>query len=581
MASPIYKPHYDNSWALVIGVNDYTHVGPLGYAKNDAEAIASLLTERFGFPAENTTLLVDGAATLQGIRSAMHKLAKDAAEDDRVFIFYAGHGHTVPAYGREAGFLVPVDGRADDTATMLPWDDLVNTARIIRAKHLLFVMDACYGGSIAMRSLAPGSKRFLRDMMGRYSRQFLTAGKADEVVADSGGPRVGHSVFTGHLLDALEGGMPATDGLVSANAIMAYVYDRVAKDPHSFQAPHYGFLAGDGDFFFAAPVLESDPQKPQPEGDVLVEVPADLIPQAEEDEEEAMPPMLDQVKEYLSDHKHRIQLNDLVMRELRAGQQRLGEENFSVQGNASGEDFAKRLLRYEDAMKDLLEVAVLLGRWAEPPQQNIVRQLVHTLAGQIESKGGLVLWLALRSYPMLLTMYVGGIAALEGENYESLKTLLATPVKSERRGETLTVVQATTQAMLDVARTDAFKRLPGHERQYTPQSEYLFNRVQPIVEDILFLGARYEDLFDRFELFYALTNADYDDSYWGHPGRFAWKYRSRGRSNDAFSALVEEAKREGDNWPPLRAGLFRGSSERFLEVAGRFQSELLNKLNWH
>lgn len=376
--------------------------------------------------------------------------------------------------------------------------------------------------------------------------------------------------------------MPTFDGLISANAVMAYVYDRVAKDPHSHQAPHYGFLAGDGDFFFSAPALESDPEKPQPEGDVLVEVPPDLIPQEEEGEDEAMPPLLEQVKEYLSDHKHRIQLNDLVMRELRAGQQRLGEENFSVQGGSvSGEDFADRLLKYETAMSKILDVIVLLGRWTEPSQQNIVRHLVYTLAGQIELKGGNTLWLALRSYPMLLTMYVGGIAALEGENYESMKTLLSTPVRSDRRGETVAVVQATAQAMLDVARTDAFKRLPGHERHYTPQSEYLFKRVQPIVEDMLFLGARYENLFDRFEIFYALTNADYDDRPWGHPGRFCWKYRSRMANSDPFSAMVEEAKREGQNWPPLRVGLFGGSLERFLKIAEQFKTELLDKLHWH
>lgn len=578
----MYKTRYDNSWAVVIGINYYAHASPLDYAKNDAEAIASLLINRFGFPRENVTVLIDGEATLEGIRRAVHSLSRNTSEDDRVLIFYAGHGQTVPAHGREAGFLVPADGEPDDTATLLPWDDLVSTARMVRAKHLLFIMDACYGGLIAMRSLAPGSKRFLRDMMGRYSRQFLTAGKADEVVADSGGPREGHSVFTGHLLDALEGGLATSaDGLLSANAVMAHVYDRVAKDPHSYQAPHYGFLAGDGDFFFTAPDLKSSPEIPQPEGDVLVEVPADLIPQDDEGENEEMPALLDRVKEYLSDHKHRIQLNDLVMRELRSGQQRLGEENFSVQGSASGEEFAQRLVQYEEAMSELLDITVLLGRWAEQSQQNIIRQLVHTLAGQIESKGGVVIWLALRSYPMLLTMYVGGIAALEGENYETLKTLLSTTVKNERRGDSETVVQATSSAMLDVARVDAFKNLPGHERQFTPQSEYLFKRVQPIVEDILFLGRRYEDLFDRFELFYALANADYDDSYWGHPGRFAWKYRSRIAQNDPFSAMVEEARREGDNWAPLRAGFFRGSSTRFLEVAERFQTELLNKLGWY
>ena len=90
------------------------------------------------------------------------------------------------------------------------------------------------------------------------------------------------------------------------------------------------------------------------------------------------------------------------------------------------------------------------------------------------------------------------------------------------------------------------------------------------MEDALFLGTRYEDLFDRFEMFYALTNADYDDGYWGHPGRFAWKYRGRGGSNNPFTALIEEAKREGDKWAPLRAGFFRGSHARFAEVAEKF-----------
>ena len=96
--------------------------------------------------------------------------------------------------------------------------------------------------------------------------------------------------------------------------------------------------------------------------------------------------------------------------------------------------------------------------------------------------------------------------------------------------------------MLEVARTDAFKLLPGYEQNYTPQSEYLFKRMQPLVEDILFVGNRYEALFDRFELFYALSYADYSDGTWGHPGRFAWKYFGRGGENNPFTALLDEAK---------------------------------------
>lgn len=581
MPRHVFEAKYECSWALVVGINEYAHASTLGYARNDAEAIARVISERFGFQADKTSLLLDADADLKGIRTALHRIAREAGPEDRVLVFYAGHGHTVPAYGREAGFLVPCDGEPDDTATLLPWDDLVSTSRIVRAKHLLFIMDACYGGSIGMRSLAPGSRRYVRDMLGRYTRQFLSAGKADELVADGGGPRNGHSVFTGHLLDALEGAVATEDGLVSANAAMAYVYDRVSRDQHSQQTPHYGFIEGDGDFLFSHPALEAEPEKPLPAGDYLVEVPADLSPQSVDEDEELS--VLDQLKDYLSDERYRIRLNDLVMRELRSGQQRLGEEHFSVQGGGriSGEEFADRLLRYEDAMSDLLQMSVLLGRWAEPNQQNVVRHLVNVLAGQIESKGGSVLWLALRSYPMLLTMYVGGIAALEGENYTSLKTLLATPVQNHRRGGTATVVQATTEAMLDVVRTDAFKLLPGHDRHFTPQSEYLFKRVQPFIEDILFTGGRYEELFDRFEIFYALFYADFENGDWGHPGRFAWKHRSRMVNSDPFTLLIEEAKREGEGWGPLRAGLFQGSAAQFLEVAERYKSGLLARLNWH
>lgn len=582
MTRPIYSAKYVNSWAVVVGINEYQHVSRLLYARNDATAFAEQLVSKFQFPKENVAILLDDDATLRSIQHAIHKLVRTTCEDDRVVVFYAGHGHTAPASGKDAGFLVPVDGKSEDTSTLLPWDDLVSTSRMVRAKHMVFIMDACYGGLIGTRALAPGSKRFLRDMLGRYSRQFLTAGKADELVADGGGPRSGHSVFTGHLLNALDGGLHAADGLISANAVMAHVYDRVSKDAHSRQAPHYGYLAGDGDFFFAAPVVESDADTTRPTPEILVEIPPDLLPQNQNEEDAFVPPsLLDQVKEYLSDHRHRIQLNDLVMRELRAGQQRLGEENFSVHGGSiSGAEFAARLLKYETAMGDLLHISVLLGRWAEPAQQNVVRHIVDVLAGQMEPKSGSTLLLALRSYPMLLSMYAGGIAAIEGDNYQSLRTLLATPVRNERRGETTTVVQATTQAMLEVARTNAFKLLPGHERNYSPQSEYLFKRIQPVLEDSLYAGSKYENLFDRFEIFYALTNADYDNDYWGHPGRFAWKY-SRDGSDNPFKSLLEEAKREGDDWPPLRAGLFKGSHARFAGVAEKFRTELLHKLNWH
>lgn len=72
----------------------------------------------------------------------MARFASSTSEDDRLVVFYAGHGHSLPGRRREAGYLVPAGGKCGDTATLLPWDELVSDCNIIRAKHILFIMDA-------------------------------------------------------------------------------------------------------------------------------------------------------------------------------------------------------------------------------------------------------------------------------------------------------------------------------------------------------------------------------------------------------------------------------------------------------
>ena len=83
--------------------------------------------------------------------------------------------------------------------------------------------------------------------------------------------------------------------------------------------------------------------------------------------------------------------------------------------------------------------------------------------------------------------------------------------------------------------------------------------------------------FDRFEIFLALTYADATEGDWGPPGRFAWKRRSTSMS--PYDELMEEANRMGDNWPPVRTGLFNGSTKRFLETAEKYK-KLLDSIGW-
>lgn len=260
----MYSSSYRNSWALIVGINNYQKIGPLTYAVNDADSIAEVLKTSLAFPANHIQILKDGEATKARVMKEFLAFANKASDnDDRVIFFFAGHGMTKKGLSGDVGYLAPVDCDSADLSSFIRWDDLTRNADLIPAKHILFIIDACYSGLALNRALTPGSQRFVSDMLQRVSRQVLTAGKADQTVAD-GGPG-GNSIFTGHLLAGINGKAFTEEGVLTANILMNYVYQRVAQDTNSTQTPHYGHILGDGDFV----LIDSKPTT-----DVVISVPA-------------------------------------------------------------------------------------------------------------------------------------------------------------------------------------------------------------------------------------------------------------------------------------------------------------------
>ncbi|WP_439640386.1 caspase family protein [Nevskia sp.] len=270
----LLKTHYTNSRALIIGIDRYEKVSPLSYAVSDASEVRSILVGELEFPEENVAYLTDAEATRSNILKAYLRFARDDIDvDERLLVFFAGHGHTKSGSRGEIGYLVPFDADTKDLATLIRWDELTRNSELIRSKHVLFIMDACYGGLALTRHLQPGSVRFVKDMMLRHSRQVLTAGKADEVVADAGGPIPNHSVFTGHLIEGLRGNAATPEGIITASGLMAYVYGKVSGDRNSNQTPHYGYFEGDGDFIIRAPNLAELETPENKDLDRLIAVP--------------------------------------------------------------------------------------------------------------------------------------------------------------------------------------------------------------------------------------------------------------------------------------------------------------------
>jgi hypothetical protein len=577
----ILKQSYDSSRALIIGINEYQNASPLGYAVNDAEEIKDILIGELGFDSENVIYLTNGDATKSNIlKSFLSFTSEDVKVDDRLFVFFAGHGHTRTGFRGEVGYLVPYDADMNDYSSFIRWDELTRNAELIRAKHILFVMDACYGGLAVNRDLQPGSSRFLKDMYQRFSRQVITAGKADEVVSDSGGPIPNHSVFTGHLIEGIRGKAANEHGVITASGLMAYVYTKVANDLNSEQTPHYGQFDGDGDFIILAPNINELSEDQKKDVDELISVPyAESARNTITLEDKVV-----YIKELLSSQKSEIKLHDFVIEEVRKFLSVTSEDNFAVSESYSDEELLERISSYERYTKDLGAIIAVVSYWSSQTDLNVLSKIVSRACDRLtEAQGGLNIWLNLRWYPLLLLMYQAGIAAVESKNYKSLATILYTKIGHSDYGDSDPYfAQKLSNGILELTRADVFKRIPGHERHYTPSSEYLYKQVQPVLDDLFFIGKGYEAAFDEFEVLYALVVSDIriqaERGSWGPIGRFGWKYSSR-EENSPFVRIVSEAANLKEQWPPIQAGMFGGSYERFESVASDFK-EKLSRLNW-
>jgi hypothetical protein len=246
---------YGNSWAVIIGVNRYRKAGlRLRYAVNDAQSVRDAIV-RFGFPEENVFLLLDEAATKRKIQEVLgDELRGRTGGEDRVFVFFAGHGMTLDLpSGGQMGYLLPVDGDPDQLhASALPMAEIRDIARLIPAKHMFFVIDACYSGLAAQRSGVSSTGKIDPVALVRNRlREVLTAGERDQPVVEEDG----HGVFTRFLLQGLAGeaDFAPRDGMITGFELASWLIPRVQGSTNDRQTPFFGRIDGVGDFVFVVP----------------------------------------------------------------------------------------------------------------------------------------------------------------------------------------------------------------------------------------------------------------------------------------------------------------------------------------
>lgn len=229
------------SYALVIGVGDYKNLPPaakLAYAERDAESIYSVLISPEGgnFRAENVRKLTGAKATLANMKKELETWLPGAAKpDDRVLVYFAGHGFVDPKSGK--AFLAPYDLDPNNiSGTGYGMDQLGKIiGSSVQAKWKVLLTDSCHSGAISPEQGEVVNRSLLDLNRSMFS---MTASRARERSFESKDWGGGHGIFTYYVVRGMEGYADENkDSIVTADELAEYVRRNVREASKGQQNP--------------------------------------------------------------------------------------------------------------------------------------------------------------------------------------------------------------------------------------------------------------------------------------------------------------------------------------------------------
>jgi hypothetical protein len=244
---------YKGSYALFIGMSNYRVGWPLlPGVRKEAEIVKRVL-ESHGFNFE-AKMDLDKLALDRELSDFIGKHGTDP--ENRLLVFFAGHGYTFrTSYGEEQGYFVPIDAPHPSLDPNGFRNKAIEEAQVgiyakrIESKHVMFVFDACFSGSLFDKYKSMPA--VIGWKLSQPVRQFITSGSADEIVPDN-------DLFCSQFERALNGEADTDkDGYITGTDLGEFLQRTVIQYTQDRQHPQYGKIRNPnldkGDFVFALP----------------------------------------------------------------------------------------------------------------------------------------------------------------------------------------------------------------------------------------------------------------------------------------------------------------------------------------
>ena len=254
---------FENSRALLIGIDNYKQVEPRLSSVKSVNTLAAFLNKNHGFPLTNISVLTNENATKQNIISALNKLSQTGSAD-RIIIYFAGRGLTFAgSRGVEDGFLITNDAVVRDYTTANQTSISLTSLKTIlaefRSKHVLILLDCSIGPIPVLKrytTAAPVKAQTSKNLQGRV-QHLIAAGDRSDIIKDK------IATETSPFLQAFLSSFEVTytdknaDGSMSGSEIASAMSIRGVISASGRVVPHSGYMLDEGgDFSFILPNLQ-------------------------------------------------------------------------------------------------------------------------------------------------------------------------------------------------------------------------------------------------------------------------------------------------------------------------------------
>jgi hypothetical protein len=227
------KP-FPKDWALVIGIEEYSGLPQVNYAKRDALIVRDYFIKVLGVPEENVVTLIDKDATKARIEGFIKQyLPENVSSETTLYVYFAGHG--APDMAKGEPYLVPYDGDTrfiEQTGYNLKsfYQDLNK----IKLQRIYIFLDSCFSGVAARASdmLVKGARPALIHVENASiaSNTIVALSAADAGQLSNMYPDEKHGLFTYYLLRAFQGEADNnSDHWVSVKELYEYVKSNVSR----------------------------------------------------------------------------------------------------------------------------------------------------------------------------------------------------------------------------------------------------------------------------------------------------------------------------------------------------------------